>query len=106
MFQIICNKLDALSNFHYTPKPVKPELEVVKLNVAAIRMEEVLPMAMSAQQVNAPEELHKSSVKPLRGESEATKEQRQAMRRSKKASRRKKRRQKAADERIASKLSG
>ncbi len=41
LFSKLSRKLDSLSNFHYTPKPPLPELEVRK-SVAAINMEEVL----------------------------------------------------------------
>ncbi len=40
LFTKLSRKLDSLSNFHYTPKPPLPELEVRK-SVAAINMEEV-----------------------------------------------------------------
>lgn len=49
-------KLDALSNFQFTPKPPKQEI-VIRPSVASIAMEEVIPMAVSKDQSKAPEEV-------------------------------------------------
>jgi hypothetical protein len=57
IFAVLCNKLDALSNFHFTPKLPSAEIEVVK-NVAAISMEEILPMAVNDRVTAAPEEVY------------------------------------------------
>lgn len=100
MFRELCGRLDALSNFHFTPLPTTLDLEVKPVKAAAVSMEEVLPMAVSEANVQAPEDVHALSGKrkALEGESERSSEKRQALRRSKKAARRKRLRQKKAEE--------
>lgn len=87
-FNALCHRLDALANFHYAPKPPKEEVEV-RANVAAIAMEEAIPVGVSDGALLAPEEVYKKHKHTkegygAKGEAELTKEDRRARRRAKK----------------------
>ena len=108
LFANLCSQLDALSNYHFAPRPVADEADVQnREDVPAIAMEEVLPLHVSRSRGIAPEEVHaagrgKKSV--LKGESEVDQAERKRLRSAKKAARRKSRQQKHADEKLISKL--
>lgn len=57
LFNNLFTKLDALSNFHYTPKEPVPSLSIVS-NLPTIAMEEALPIAVSSNTQLAPEEVY------------------------------------------------
>jgi len=96
LFGELCGKLDALSHFHYTPKPVVEELEV-RAEVPALAMEEALPTAASTASLKAPEEAYKpSSVGDLKAEEELTKAERKAVRAKRKRVTKRKRAEKDA----------
>ncbi|KAL4377440.1 hypothetical protein GQ457_02G016670 [Hibiscus cannabinus] len=71
LFKKLCLKLDALSHFHFTPKPVVEDMSI-QTNVPALAMEEIAPMAFSDAAMLAPEE-NFSGKGDIKEEAEMTK---------------------------------
>jgi U3 small nucleolar RNA-associated protein MPP10 len=93
MFAQLCQKLDALSNFHFTPKPPKPAKDSNRPpDVAAVHMEDVMPTTETggASQV-APEEVKRVASGLGKSREEMEPEERRAARRAKKSAHKKKR---------------
>ncbi|KAG6516029.1 hypothetical protein ZIOFF_026476 [Zingiber officinale] len=78
LFKKISLKLDALSHFHFAPKSVIEDMSI-QVNVPALAMEEVAPLAVSDAAMLAPEEIfhRKGNIKE---EAELTKEERKRRR--------------------------
>lgn len=59
LFNIISYKLDALSSAHFIPRPTQKSLEV-RVETAAITMEDAQPLSMSSASTLAPQEIYKA----------------------------------------------
>ena len=60
LFAKVCNRLDAMSNFHFTPKAAVTEI-AIKPAVPAIQMEETIPMGVAEEQTTAPQDVLKAT---------------------------------------------
>jgi U3 small nucleolar RNA-associated protein MPP10 len=103
LFLGLCQKLDALSNFHYTPKAPKPEITVVS-NAPAISMEEVIPVNVSDATRLAPEEVFEKKRNEVKGETELDQGERAKLRAARKKSKRKDKAMKEREMKVVEKM--
>lgn len=82
LFKKLCLKLDALSHFHFTPKPVIEDMSI-QANVPALAMEEIAPLAVSDAAMLAPEEVF-TGKGDIKEEAELTQAERKRRRANKK----------------------
>ncbi|OAY30856.1 U3 small nucleolar ribonucleoprotein protein MPP10 [Manihot esculenta] len=82
LFKKLCLKLDALSHFHFAPKPVIEDMSI-QANVPALAMEEIAPTAVSDAAMLAPEEVF-AGKGDIKEEAELTQAERKRRRAKKK----------------------
>lgn len=99
----LCHKLDALCNFHFTPRSIHADELAVRTHaggaaggsdkpktVSSIRMEDVMPSHMSSAAAIAPQEAYTLSAQAMVGATERSAEEKGASRRRHKAQKKKK----------------
>lgn len=108
-FRNLFVQLDALSNFHFTPKPATADVEI-RTQTPALQMEEKLPVHVSQAEQLAPEEVYEKTkgqagrTGDLMGDSEMSREDRKRMRQRKKEAFKKKTATKEAEKKVRAKV--
>nr|CAG4651140.1 EOG090X09DZ [Simocephalus serrulatus]SVE94357.1 EOG090X09DZ [Simocephalus serrulatus] len=95
-------KLDALCNFHYTPRMPAPDVKIVN-NMPSITMEEIAPVAVSDANLLAPQEVQDPVRGVLKGTTEKEKTDRLRERRKKKSAQRVRQKERERVEKVVDK---
>lgn len=90
MMRKLFAQLDALSNFHYTPKPPEPEVKIIN-NLPAIAAEEPTPSAVADSSLMAPQEIMDKAKFDIKSSTERTETDKKHERRLKKKNQSRKR---------------
>merc|ERR1712039_987742 len=96
LFGKLCSQLDALSNYHFAPRPIDQiESEDVQFKhvtaAPALSVEEIIPLHVSDARQVTPEEVYQRNQGKdgiLKGETEYTREEKKRLRQANKAARR------------------
>ena len=67
--------LDTLSNFHYTPKAPKNDIQIQSQNVPALMLEDAIPIGVSKGNIKSANEVFSVNKLALREKTELTKEE-------------------------------
>jgi U3 small nucleolar ribonucleoprotein component len=101
---LLFNKLDALSNFHFTPRAVHDLAVSSSRSAPALEMEEVTPMVTSAATMTAPHEHYASDQNGVpTSREEMSQNERQAKRKATKRARKKQESQKGEEKKVKEK---
>ncbi|KAJ3261116.1 U3 snoRNP protein [Boothiomyces macroporosus] len=96
LFNNLSQQLDALSNWHYTPKAAELELVVVpNASVPAISMEEIIPASVSTAKLAVPQEVYDGKVAKSQAELDAADKKKLRVRAKRKIANEKRERERA-----------
>lgn len=109
LFKQLTKKLNALSNFHYTPRPAPAELKVIPSNLPSIVAEEAVPEVLGDGELLAPGQVYKPShnlQNKKDNEAQVTSLDRKRWRRKRKRAGKRAKLRKQWESKVASKESG
>lgn len=106
LFNIISKQLDALSHFHYTPKPVVNDMNIISMNnnnndMRSILIENINPTNESDANALGPEDIYKKKKgrkAALKSDAEYDRDDKKRLRSASKAKNRKEKKQKNIDD--------
>jgi U3 small nucleolar RNA-associated protein MPP10 len=111
LFNIISKQLDALSHFHYTPKPVVNDMNIISIknnnnDMKSILIENINPTNESDANALAPEDIYKKKKgrkAALKSDAEYDRDDKKRLRSATKAKNRKEKKQKNIDDTMKAK---
>jgi U3 small nucleolar RNA-associated protein MPP10 len=110
LFNIINKQLDALSHFHYTPKPVVNDINITSIknrsSIRSILIENINPTSESDANALAPEDVYKKKTgrsAALKADAEYDRDDKKRLRLASKSKKRKEKKQKTMDDTMKAK---